>query len=183
MPPKLHLNNGVAVFASSLEVLDHHSADLLVQLITQTSKRIDAGRSWVTRFISVREELNDADIIVGRVNVRVVKDQHKNPTKVDMKRPARIAGARAHRKHFVPQVFYFLGRSIASKCVLFLFGFLFERFGTIFANVNKNRLKNKHLVDSKANISVCARSTVGKCLSTELSTGLPVPITSIDGGY
>ena len=99
------------------------------------------------------------------------------------KRIATLRPARDHRKHSVHYKFWFSGAPHTLNPALFLFGFLLERFGTIFANVNKNRLKNKHLIDFKANISVRTRSTVGKRLSTDLSTELPVPVISIDGGH
>jgi hypothetical protein len=66
-------------------------------------------------------------------------------------------------------MFYFLSLRERLNSALFLFGLLSDQLGTIFELVNKNRLKIKHLVDSKANIVAICKSTVGKQIYTALS--------------
>lgn len=81
-------------------------------------------------------------------------------------------------KHNVLNLFSFESRFPALNRGLFLFDLLTNTLRTIFALVNKNRLKNKHLPDSKRNIVAICNTTVGKGPSTELSTA----ITPIGGG-
>lgn len=164
----------LASFASPLEVLDHHAADLFFKLISQSAHCVKTGAGRMSRLLSVRVKLDDPVIVIRGVNERVVEDQHKCPTWSVVERALFLRPARDHRKQNVLILFRTFTEQFRSVFDRSAFQYFRVQFSQYCSNCNSNRLDDGAVTLVVPAAQDIRRKINCKLLCTDLSTTKPL---------